>query len=78
MGGCVYSKDGPRVRVTGRLKVRVRARVISSAACRWFSCGCLQVGVPCSSRGRVRARVCLVACRWVDCKSNTDWVKNEH
>ena len=36
-----------RVRVTARFRVRVRARVISSAACRWFSCGWLQVGQLC-------------------------------
>jgi hypothetical protein len=61
MSDYVYSKDGPRVRVTGRVKVRVRARVISSAACNLLSCGSLQVGQLCSSRGRVRARVWLVA-----------------
>jgi hypothetical protein len=36
-----------RVSVTARLRVRLRARVISSAACRWFSCGWLQVGQLC-------------------------------
>jgi forkhead box protein K len=46
-------------RVTARLRVRLRARVISSAACRWFSCGgpAGDSAVPCSSRGRVSARV---------------------